>query len=605
VLIDVSTPTAPVAESLPNTVQRLLRTDAGALGIGTTDGMPGSGAVFSLWDVTATATELATLTTDWPLYGLDSNEYETWTVLGATAALPFQRQGERTPALGTVAIATASLTVSGETRMQGHNPAPLLTGDPVTLAYGIDEYSVEVLPLGDDTPAPAEATSVVHDLREPVIRQRAENATHELQLRVQPDETREAVFTPKDGSEASVVPLTHHVDELVIAGDWVVAAGLHWDSECQFLDPANGVPVEENPQCGPQNDRALSVFTSAGNLVETFPITTDMDLDPIAGTEVTTMWDGFVRLSEQRLVFVVERIIRCNSQATCDALGVPAYTSMATPGGMACAEPDECPPVSNEPITIVSGHKLEILYYVLDLGDEPRLLPPAVGDGGVTLMGEGPLDTSARALPYPGGFALTGAEALYNDQGNSLTDANGDALERFWLYRFLVDDEGAIEILPAVNTPGRPFALYDDQVWSAEPERRGADRIAVVHRSRLVNDGAFIENSAEIGAGYLNPIQLGDRAFVIEGPADYCAATLESQVFEIDLRGEQIPTDSVLSLPLANWGFDLVQPDASTDTLYLRGGPLQYFGRLSLDVSQRGSPAIVQYESINPQAALP
>jgi hypothetical protein len=606
-LIDVSVPTAPVAETLPNTVQRLLGTDAGPLGIGTVDGMPGNPAVFSLWDVSGAATELASLTTDWPLYGLDSNEYTTWTLSGSTLALPFQRQGERTPALGTVAIGAASLSVSGETRMHGHNLAPLLSGDPVTLAYGIDEYSVEVLPLGDDTPAPTEPTSIVHDLRVPVVRQLTETATHELELRMQPDETREAVFTPKDGSEATVVPLTHHVDELVVMGDWVVAAGLYWNSECQYLeDPANGVPVEDYPGCGPQNQRALSVFTAAGALIETFPITADMDLeDPVAGTETETRWDGFLRLSEERLVFVVERIIRCNSQATCDALGVPAYTSMATPGGMSCANPDECPPVSNEPFEVVSGHKREMLYYVLDVGDDPSLLPPAVADGGVDTVGEGPLDTSARALPFPGGFALTGTEALYNSQGNNLTDANGEALQRFWLHRFQVDDDGAIDVLPAVNTPGRPFALYDDQVWSAEPLYRDAARIAVIHRSRLVNDGAFLESSAEIGAGHISPIQRGDRAFVIEGPADYCAETLESQLFEIDLRTTELPTDSVLSLPMSNWSFDIVQPEVDSDTLYLRGGPLQYSGRLSLDVSERGEPAILEYESINPQAALP
>ncbi|HEX2879443.1 MAG TPA: hypothetical protein VHO25_07890, partial [Polyangiaceae bacterium] len=232
-LIDVSVPTAPVVETLPSTVQRLISTEAGALGIGTADGMPGSGAVFTLWDVSTTATELAALTTDWPLYGLDSNEYETWTLSGTTLALPFQRQGERTPALGTVAIGAASLTVSGETRMHEPNPAPLLSGDPASLAYGIGEYSVEVLPLGDDAPAPAEPLSVVHDLRLPVVRQHTENATHELELRVRPDETREAVFTPKDGSQATVVPLTHHVDELIVAGNWVVAAGLYWNDACQ------------------------------------------------------------------------------------------------------------------------------------------------------------------------------------------------------------------------------------------------------------------------------------------------------------------------------------------------------------------------------------
>ncbi len=606
-LIDVSVPTAPVAETLPITVQRLLSTEAGPLGIGTADGMPGSGAVFTLWDLTTTATELASLTTDWPLFGLDSNEYETWTLSGSSLALPFQRQGERTPALGIVAIAAASLTVSGETRMHEHNPAPLLSGDPASLAYGIGEYSVEVLPLGDAAPAPAEPLSTVHDLRLPVVRQRTENATHEFELRVQPDETREAVFTPKDGSPATVVPLTHYVDELVVAGDWVVAAGLHWNSECQYLeDPANGVPEEDRPGCGPQNQRALSVFTAAGSLIETFPISADMDLDePVAGTESETMWDGFVRLSDERLVFVVERIIRCNSQASCDALGVPAYTSMAAPGGMSCADPDECPPVSNEPFEIISGHKREMLYYVLNVGDEPSLLAPAVGDGAVDTVGEGSLDTSARALPYPEGFALTGTEALYNSQGNSLTDANGDSLQRFWLHRFSVDDDGTIEVLPAINTPGRPFALYDDQVWSAEPLHQGSARIAVLHRSRIDNDGAFLESSAEIGSGSISPIQVGDRAFLIEGPSDYCAATLESQLFEIDLRTEELPTESVLSFPLANWSFDWVQPAASSDTLYLRGGPLEYFGRLSLDVSERGEPAILQYESINPQAALP
>jgi hypothetical protein len=56
---------------------------------------------------------------------------------------------------------------------------------------------------------------------------------------------------------------------------------------------------------------------------------------------------------------------------------------------------------------------------------------------------------------------------------------------------------------------------------------------------------------------------------------------------------------------MSNWSFDIVQPEVDSDTLYLRGGPLQYSGRLSLDVSERGEPAILEYESINPQAALP
>jgi hypothetical protein len=396
---------------------------------------------------------------------------------------------------------------------------------------------------------------------------------------------------------------------LIVHGNHVAVAGLRWDSECQYLDPADGEPVGGNSACGPQNDRGITVFSTsdAPELARTFPISAEMDWPtPITDTEIVTTWDGYLPIGDGLFVFVVDRGVHCHSYAGCEELGVPASVSMASPGGMACANPDECENQQPQgPIEVVSGHKQQTLYYLLDLrGDEPALREPVLGNGQIEIMGEGPLDLSPRAFLNGDQFAFPGSEWLYNELGNSLTDAHGDGLQRFMLHRFNYDAAGNIEALPAVNTPGLVMAYHGDHVWSAEPIRQDADtRLAVLHQSRVVNDGAFIEESVELGTGYPSALQRGDRLFVIIGPADYCAETLESELFEVDLEASTPDPLHSLTLPGGNWGFDFSQPDAGQASVHLRGGPAQYYGRLTLDTATPGQATIVQYESVNPQLA--
>jgi hypothetical protein len=604
VVVDISVPNALIAQPLSSNAQRLIPTDYGLLGLDS-DENGATGLGLSLWDVTATPAQTASLATDWPMYAFADAGMNSWALAGDSLAVPFHRQGDRYATLGVVTLASAALTLSGESHTRGQALVPLLTEG---VAYAINEEYLEVVELDDTAPAVADPDGIRIDLRKPVTIHRAQNDRYDMALQVRPDTHRQVVFTPRAGGDPITVELAHHADELIVVGDQVVVAGLRWNSECQYQDPANGIPVDGNPSvCGPHNDRALSVYSTAGTpqLVQTFPISADMDWStPIADTHVDTTWEGYLPLGGGQFVFLVDRMVQCYSYASCDELGVPAYVSMGSPGGMSCANPDECetqPPPG--PIELVNGHLQQSLYYLLDLSqDEPALREPVFGDGPVETIGEGPLNLTPRAFLNGDEFAFRGTEWLYNEQGNSLTDTNGDALQRFMLHRFRFDAQGDLEALPAVNTPGTVMAYYGDHVWSAEPIRQNAEtRLARLHESVVANDGAFIKQSIDLGTGYPDALQVADRLFVVLGPEDYCAETLESDLLEVDLAAQTLASRSLTTLPGGNWSFDWSQPTAADGLLQLRGGPSQYYGRLTLDVSTSGTASVQHYESVNPQ----
>lgn len=606
-VIDVSMPSAAVEQALPGAAQRLVPTNGGLLGLSTDSNT--ADTTFSLWDVTGVPTALDTLETDWALFGLDDPSYQYWTLQGGTLAVSFHRQGDRYSTLGAIALTDGTLSVSGETHTLAGDPKPLLH-DSETVAYGVNELHVEVIPLQTTAPAVADPATTLIELQQPHVIDTAQTADYDLELRVRPDTYREVVFTPRDGGDPVTLEMPHYADEMIVSGEQVVVAGLRWNTECQYMDPANGVAATIEPSpCGPQNDRGLTVLStgSAPQIVKTMPIDAEMDWGtPIADTAINTTWDGYLQISETAFVFLVERNIQCNSQASCDELGVPAYTSMATPGGMACDNPADCEAQQpTGPFEITSGNKRETLYYVLDLsGNTPQLQAPVLGKGPVEIWGEGPLNLSARTFVSPGEFAFSGAEYLYNEQGNSLTDANGDPLQRFMLHRFSFNSDADIEALPAVNVPGRVVGYFDGRVFTAEPVRESATRRnAVLRESTIVNDGAFIEASVTLGGGYVTSLQIGERLFLLLGPDDYCASVLQTQLFELDLGAQGLDPSTALTLPGANWAFDWTQPSADQEQLLLRGGPAQYNGRLTLDVAQSGEPSVVSYESLNPRVA--
>jgi hypothetical protein len=408
----------------------------------------------------------------------------------------------------------------------------------------------------------------------------------------------DALFVSLDvpGDQALEFSVPHFVDELVLTEHYLVAAGLWQNPDCERF--AGGPPGLEMV-CPKPISRGLTFFSSSDAKPEPVTILINNQLDgpelPPDATQQTS-WEGFVRTTDERLIFPVTRTIFCNSAASCAALGLPAYKSFGSPGYAGCPSGKDCPPPPPPgPIEMISGVGSQSLLYAIDLTKPPQLGPPALLLPSTGRQGRfdfqsqeiaQSLDLGPEVLRAGDVLGFPTKDPVYNGEGNSIADANGQSLIRFGLELVRVGG-GQLQVGSSISTPGRAVALTSDgsRLFSVEPRIIDSEHIiALLHRSELRGGGAYIEQSLELGPGYRDGLQQAGRAYFLTGPEDYCAPAPSSELFYVDTARPDLATSQRVTLPFGNWGLVRSLP-TKPGTLLLNGGPLGFRGRAEVDVS--------------------
>ena len=603
-IVDLGDPASPrSAHEFPAEVQHVWAVPQGLLAVGSSreDGTLGR-LVTSLWDVGASdaPTLLGRVVAPWPLTGL-SNQAPPFGLDAERGLLlvPISVSNAR-PGLGVVSFGASGLAIHSQqaARQQAHRP----------LSHGASILStsfegLEVLPLvqGAAEAVPVSVFVPFH-ARTPIAVAEADGVQLALSERASDGRFVVAVFDAGAGeAEAEAIELDHFAEALVPAGDRVIALGLRWDSECEYMNAEpDADPSVSFDRCAAYRRRGISVIAlEAGKprAVQAFTIDSelDLDLDPIAGVHAETNWSGYVRLADGRLAFPVERRLSCDSYDSCDALGVEAGEVRSAPG---CnPQVQNCDELPTKEI-LIRGSKTSLLVYLLE-GLEthaPALAIASEIEARVTLPGEGPLDIGWRFLVHGDDLGLAREEQVYDAHGNSVSNEHGDAVVRFWLERIVLDDDGSLQALPSVSTPGLPVAWLGEHVFTLEPRYTGDGAVLVrAHRARLEDDGAYIEDSTDIGEGFLDARAVGDRLFVVRAPADPCAPDPRVDLFALALATDALAAGEALELPGRGWSFPYGPALSAQGELMLRGGPSGYAGFALVDIADPAMPRVVRY----------
>ena len=595
VLVDLNDLASPrVAFTFGPEVERFEPLEQGTLALGRS----GSGhLVASLWSLDQSLPQQrARFQSSWPWnktepgqenYGIDREH-------GLLLVPSTLGNSELSPTLGVIDIAAGALREHGSYVLQKSALRPETDG---TLAYSWSYEGLEVVPLVPGA-RETEPSSGYAPFYEPNSLAQVELADgRSVQLRERERDGRYLLeVLDATGGVASTLELEHMADGLVAFGERVAVLGFRWDSECMYLEPQPDPGSTRFDRCAPYRRRGLSVVDVAGEpaVVESFTLDSNLDFEPIDGVTADTNWTGYVRLEDDRLLFLVTRYLRCESQASCDAIDTPAYQSMSSPG---CnPQTQNCAELPRVEIH-TSGAKPSLMLYALEgVESEPHLqlkleLPGRFDPPSETST----LDIGWFVLPGRGGFALPREEPQYNADGNSIYNEHEDAIVRFYLDRVLIGQDGGLRALPSVNTPGRPVAWDGDNVYSVEPDYDSRGRVFVrARRSELRADGAHIAESVEIGPGFLDARSVGDQMVVLRGPADPCAADARTALFTIALDPGRMEKSDVIDLPTRAWGFQYGPTVDSDGLLIVRGGTIGS-AHLEVDLADRVQPSLVRY----------
>ena len=601
-MVDLTDPTAPVLTPLAGALEATWLGDS-VLGLG--EGETGR-VVATLWDATDLGAPVQTdqLEANVPYTSGDYWQQPPWTVHADTGRVLYPSgawtaTGDPVNRLLALEAQSATLAVLAEPQTLTSSPRPILHGDT---AYSVGDGALEIIPLTSG--AAAQTIDLYPDRERHVLSEKAVGSRVARLMR----EGEEVVVEVDDGGgEPSRFVLEHFAEELYVEGDWVVALGLRRNSDCDLLaempDAADLIS-----ECPTPNQAGITVISASGEpqVEASILISSDLDAPDLpADADAVSEWCGFLALGDDRLLMPVSQVIRCESAEACEELGIRAYESVAAPG---CEGGDtDC---SSQPSEIVtqSGSEWHKWIYVLDLDaeDGPELLPgvrlqddAAGGHDRFDLTCEGPLDLSAEVLVSGSNLGFQSTEYLYDENGNSINNERGDNLVRQWLHLVSVPPDTPAEWVQSVNIPGFAIALRDqgNTVFSVAPEYVDDTRIrAVLRRLEIRDGGAYVDETLSLGEGYRDGIAIGGRGTFIRGPEDPCAEDPTTEVFSVRLGGGDLSAGPALELPGGNWSFARVDWPWDAGTVLLRGGPADYRGRLSLDVSDSGAaPTIIRY----------
>jgi hypothetical protein len=599
-LVDLSDLTVPrVLHQFPAEVTRFARAAEGVIALGPSDT---GRLVASLWELPDSGSPrmLGRFASSWPWSNYDPGQ-EPYTVDVEHSLLlaPYSVFNAEVPTgLGVARIAADGLHEHSRYALQQSALRPISDGATV---YSWSYPGFEVVPLveGASEDATISGYAPFHD--PPAIARLDQTGAggRELVLRERDEDGRFVVeVSGAGGAAGTTVVLEHRGDALVAFGQRVVVVGVRWDSECMYIgaEPNPGSdPAASFDACAPYRARGISVIDVRGEpeVVASFALGSKLDFEPIEGVTAETMWSGYVQLTDGRLLFPVERWLRCSSQQSCAALGTPASESLASPG---CSTQQDCSQLPRVQV-LTSGAKASVMLYVLDdIAGGPSLQLKEELEGRFTLPQEGPVDVGWIFLPSDQGIAFAREEPIYNAQGNSVLNEHEDAVVRFYLDRIAIGEDGGLRALPSVNTPGRPVAWDGPNVYTVEPgyDERGQVFVRAL-RSELRNDAAHIEESVELGTGFQDARAVGDQLVVLRGPADRCTPDGRTDLFTIALEPGAMKKGAALDLPTMAWGFPYGPATDSNDLLVVRGGPLLGQAHLEVDLSDAAHPSVVRY----------
>jgi len=603
-LVDLTDPTAPTLTPLEGTLEAAWM-GSSVLGLAVDTGH----VVASLWDATdpSAPAQIDQVETNVPYTWGDYWRAPYWTAQASTGQFLYPSGvlddgGDWMPQLLAVQAEAGALTVVAEPHIATRSHRPVIHAQT---AYSVSDGVLEAIPL---TPASVPQTTDLYPDRDRYVL--SEKSVGSRVARLVREGEDLLVEIESDGAEPTRFVLEHFAEELYVDGNRVVALGLRRNWDCDLL-----AEMPDNPDliltCPTPNQAGITVISAEDDprVEASILISSDLDAPDLpADADCVSQWYGYVSLGEGRLLLPVSRAIRCESSAACEELGIRAYEALATPeceGGDA-----DC---SDQPSVIVtnSGSEWQKWIYVLDLAadDGPALLPgmrlqedAAGGYDRFDLSGEeGPLDLSVDVLASGSVLGFPSLEHLYDQSGNSISNEHGDNLVRNWIHLVSVGPDVPVEWVGSVNIPGRALALRDrgSTVFSVAPEYANDTTIrAVLQRSEIREGGAYLDETLSLGVGYRDGIAIGGRGYFIRGPEDPCAEDATTAVFSVALGGGDLSVDPALDIPGANWSFARFDWPWDEGTLLLRGGPADYRGRLSLDVSDRDSaPAIIRYHS--------
>jgi len=597
-LVDLSDLASPrVVHPFPADVHRFATVPQGVIALGPSDT---GRLVASLWSVPVQGSPqiVGRFAPSWAWTNTDPSS-ELYTVDREHNLLlaPINVSGPgQAPGLGVARIAADGLHEYGRYALHQAANRPISDGE---LAYSWSYEGFEVVPLvaGAMESSPSSGYAPFFDPRSIARLDHLSSDGRELLLRERSDDGRFVVeVSAGDAEEAKTLVLDFRGDALVPVGDRVVVVGVRWESECQYIGPNPEPDGATFDRCAPYRRRGLSVIDLQGEpaVVATFALTSDLDFEPLDGVTAETEWSGYVRLEDERLVFPVQRWLRCSSQESCEALATPAYESIGSPGCnpqvQNCAE---LPKVQ----MFTSGARSSLMLYVLDdVAGEPSLALATEIEGRYQLPSEGPLDVGWQLLPSDDGFAFAREEPVYNAEGNSVHNEHEDEIVRFYLDRIAIGEDGGLRALPSVNTPGRPVAWDGEHVYTVEPtyDEDGALVVRAV-RSELRQDAAHIEESVAIGPGFLDARAAGQQLAVLRGPADPCAEDARTDLFTIALEPGAMKKSEAIDLPTRLWSFPYGPAIGADDALLVRGGPLFSRAHLEVDISDPAQPKVVRY----------
>ncbi|MDH5672280.1 MAG: hypothetical protein OEZ06_09030 [Myxococcales bacterium] len=614
-LLDLSDLDAPtIAATLPADVERLTPLGDTLLGLGPDHPFDDSGhgnLVVSLWSTGSDGapSQLDRVVTAWPFDSGPRTAPERVAPDGKLLLYPYGLSEQ--PALGVLHIAGDALGSAQSVQTAALWYRPLTNSQS---AFGLSRLGLEVVGL-DNVMSETEPTLLDLEGTDP-NRGYAHLELDGLSLQARSRE-RDGIFVLDALSDGAPMPqtveLTHRADDIVEIGNRVLVIGLEDSPGCDLPNPPEELFASPNPglsPCAPHRRAGATLFTLDADGTPRRLSSIALNLPPVtdgpADVDVREHWLGFATLSDGRVALFRQRYTTCASRASCDALGVQAHESlgMGTASGCGSADPScDDAPAPTSPAISISGSKPSLRVYVLDVLDgldENSLsldfhteLPGRYGWSGAWTF-----NRNNDLLWRDDGFGIAREEELYDAQGNSLRDENDQAISRFYLERIAIDADGKLQALESINTPGQPVAWSGDDLYAIEPEYVDGELSAVLHRARLHELGAYLEDSLDLGGRLLAVRGSGDELWGIRAPEMPCEAGAQSELLVATLMPKAMTTGQPLSLPGSQWHFPRGETTFDGDRLVLHGGPVWLTGRLWIDRQDPLAPRVERYFTV-------
>ena len=418
-------------------------------------------------------------------------------------------------------------------------------------------------------------------------------------------DTGETYVSVRSGAfgEPLYLDVPHGVDALLPIDDGHLAVlGLAMWGLCDTLRETNPADF---PECGPNNGNGVTILDIEGSDVGVGPtveLSSFMAGSPPQGVNRSLDWHGYLGVGPGKWALWGNLRDECTSDASCAALGVPAYRSMGSGG---CSSNQVC---DTGPIEFISGSSSASWLFVLDVTDpDAPVLEPAIREGEELRAGaEHYSDLRQWLLGYEssGGniWAYPHQEYVPNAEGNWVDDGHGGNLSK-WYLQLLETADGSVSFDERINVPGETVLLTpgtgsaEHIAYTLEPRYDDSDEQSMaLDRVRIQNGGAFVEERLDLGKRLVATQPTEGFIAALTAPEEYCVEFTTYELRVADTRGATLALSQALPLPLPLSGVGwYLSGSPEPGVVELSGGPARFSGRLKVDVTA-DPPAIISYE---------